>query len=230
MSWWYHDANSRRVFQHYRYPRTPTENDPRDKAYGYRYLVGDNDWVDGKPPGADGLIYRLPLVLANRDARLIGAEGERDADSALGLGALATCHHGGGGHFTEAMAESLAGHRGQIVLVADNDVIGALDVCRRFDLLRAVGIPAKRLRVCEVALTHRGADLRDHLEAGYGLDELRRADLDALREIAATATGHPSEGSWGGTAEERNQLATWRPVTIRQNRAPIMRRTRVIGR
>src|SRR3954471_328465 len=106
MSWWYHNAKSRRVFQHYRYARTPTPDNPRSKGYGYRYLVGHNDWVNGKPPGADALIYRLPIVLANPDELLLSVEGERDADAALDLGTLATTHHGGAGKFTAAMAES----------------------------------------------------------------------------------------------------------------------------
>jgi hypothetical protein len=129
-------------------------------------------------------------------------------------GILCTTHHGGAGKFTEAMAESLAGHRGRIVLVADNDPAGAYDVCRRFDLLRAVGIPARRLRVREFALTHRGADLRDHLEAGYRLRDLRRSDLDQLREVAATVTGDQGEGSWAVTDEEVADLKNWRPTVV----------------
>src|SRR5687767_5106678 len=105
MSWWYHDERGRRIFQHYRYPRTPTPDDQRTKGYGYRYLVADNEWQQGKPPGADRLIYRLPVVLANPDARLVLTEGERCADAAVRRGLLASTHHGGAGKFTEAMAE-----------------------------------------------------------------------------------------------------------------------------
>jgi hypothetical protein len=100
------------------------------------------------------------------------------------------------------------------VLVADNDPAGASDVCRRYELLRAVGIPAKRLRVREVVPRHPGADLRDHLEAGYRLKDLRAADLDRLREVAASATGDFSEGSWPDefTPEEKAwDPKKWRP-------------------
>lgn len=220
MKWWYHDANSRRVFQHYRKDRTPTPDDPRTKAYGYRYLVAVpgqtvvGEWVDRKPPGADSLIFRLPLVLDNRDELLLLAEGERCACAALNRGVLASTHHGGAGRFSEAMAESLARHRGRIDLVADNDPAGALDVCRRLDLLRAVGIPAKRLRVLEVTPTHKGADLRDHLEAGYPLSDLRSADVDRLRGVAVTTTGATSEGSWGVSPGEVADLKRWRPEVV----------------
>lgn len=213
--WWYHDVAGHPVFQHYRYPRKPTPDDPRDKAYGYRYPL-DIDyshkpegmvlgWVNGKPEGADALIYRLPIVLALPRRVLWLTEGEADADAAAAHGLLATCHHGGAGKFTEAQAECLAKRRGPIVLVADNDPAGARCVVVRYDRLRAVGIPADRLRVAEVAPTHPGADLRDHLEAGYGVRDLRRADLGRLREVAATATPTNSAGSWP------RDIRRWRP-------------------
>lgn len=222
LTWWYHDASGRQRFQHYRCSRVPTPGDPRTKTYGYRYLVGHNDWRYQKPPGADALIYRLPEVLAYPEARLILTEGERDADAARAQGALASCHHGGAGKFTQAMAESLAGHRGKIVLVADNDPAGAYDVCRRYDLLRGVGIPASRLRVREVVPTHPGADLRDHLEAGFGVKDLRRADLGRLRAVAQTSTGASSEGSWpyACTPEEAEQLRNWRPQVVSRPTSP----------
>ena len=213
MRWWYHDRSGRRVFQHY---RITDPSDPRDKRYGYRYLVGDNEWNYTKPARADGLLYGLPRVLANREAALYLTEGERDADALLRPEiALASCHHGGAGKFTKQQAESLARHRGRIVLVADNDPAGAYDVCRRYDLLRAVGISAKRLRVREVCPSHDGADLRDHLEAGYGLRDLRPADLDRLRDVAEASTGDPSEGSWArATPEEIAELKNWRPTLV----------------
>jgi hypothetical protein len=217
LHWWYHDERGCRIFQHFRYPHTPTPEDPRTKGYGYRYLVADNDWIYRKPNDADRFIYGLPRVLANSEAKLVLTEGERCADSALARGVLATSHHGGAGKFTEAMAESLSRHRGPIVLVADNDPAGALDVCRRFDLLRDVGISAGRLRVREVMPTHKGADLRDHFEAGYGMRALRRSDIDRLREIAATVRGDCSEGSWGVTPKEIAQLHRWRPKTERRS-------------
>jgi hypothetical protein len=213
MAWTYHDDNSRAVFQHY---RVEDPADPRGKRYGYRVPVAFRngvvkEWDYRKPAIADSLIYRLPLVLANPDARLLLVEGERDACALLQRRILASSHHGGAGKFTEAMAKSLAGHRGRIVLVADNDAAGAYDVCRRFDLLRAVGIPAARLRVREVVPAHAGADMRDHLAAGYRLRDLRRADLGRLREVAAAATTTTFTGC-GYVAPE---IKRWRPWPTR---------------
>jgi len=231
MCWWYQGADGTPVFQHY---RVNDPDLPRGKRYGYRSpaKIVDNrvvEWVRPwtKHPLADSLIYRLPLVLANPDARLVLTEGERDAVAAIGRRILATSHHGGAGKFTQAQAESLAGHRGPIVLVADNDPAGAYDVCRRYDLLLGVGIPASRLRVREVSPPHQGADLRDHLEAGYRFGDLKRADLDRLREVAATVTGDWSEGSWGVTSDEIEQIKNWRPTVVRRAECPDVQRGRV---
>src|SRR5262245_7304364 len=114
LEWTYHDRAGKAVFQTY---RVTDRSSPRGKRYGYRYpevVVGHQvtEWVWQKHPKADTLLYRLPLVLANPDADLLSVEGERDVDAAVRPKlALATSHHGGAGKFTEAQAQSLAGHR-----------------------------------------------------------------------------------------------------------------------
>lgn len=223
--WWYQSATGEFVFQHY---RVSDPASPRGKRFGYRVPTAIVDkqvqgWKWFKPSGADALLYKLPLVLAHPDRWILVTEGEADADAALSRGFLATSHHGGAGKFTVAQAESLVRHRGRIALVADNDPAGALDVCVRFDRLRDAGIPASRLRVCEVAPTHPGADLRDHLDAGFRLRDLKRADLGRLRELrdmAAEAKPSPGTGSWPDdlTPEERDQIKNWRPQVVRRKR------------
>lgn len=212
MRWWYQRADGEFVFQHY---RVADPDSPRGKRYGYRMPVWTRDgkvkrWVYQKPADADGLVWQLPLVLANPAESLTLTEGERCAAAALRLGILATSHHGGAGKFNEQMAESLARHRGEFLLVADNDGPGAVDVCRRYDLLRGVGIPAKRLRVREVVPSHQGADLRDHLDAGYSLADLKPGGVGRLREVAASV--EPSGFTRAGymTDEERDEIRNWR--------------------
>lgn len=218
MTWWYHDEDGGPIFQHY---RVSDPGHPRGKRYGYRTprVVRNNvvlEWEEPyrKHPLADTLIYRLPLVLSDRHQQLWITEGERDADELLHRRVLATCVHGGAGKWTEAQAAWLAGHRGAVVLVADNDPAGAYDVCRRYDLLRDVGIPAKRLRVREVAPTHPGADLRDHLDAGYKLRDLRRGSLARLRELAAGVTPATFAADGYCTPEEIEQLKSWKPTVV----------------
>lgn len=221
MKWWYHDAEGTPIFQHY---RVNDPSSPRGKRYGYRYptriedkVVLDWDWH--KHPLADSLIYKLPLVLANPRKRLYFTEGERCADEFLNRGLLATSHHGGAGKFTQAMADSLAGHRGRIVLVADRDPQGAYDVCRRFDLLRGVGIPAIRLRVVYGLISHPGADARDHFDAGYGVEDFERVSLRKMRELAATVTPATFTDDGYCTPEEIEQLRNWRPEVVARDKS-----------
>jgi hypothetical protein len=218
IKWWYHDENGKPVFQHY---RIDDPDSPRGKRYGYRYptKVRDNvvhEWDWTKHPLADSLIYRLHWVLANPTEPLFVTEGERDADEFLSRGYLATSHHGGANKFTPQQAEWLRGHKGDITLVADRDAAGAYDVCRRYDLLRAVGIPASRLAIVRGVPRKVGADARDHFEAGYTVEDFRPVSLPALRKVAATATPSNSAGSWPDacTPEEIEQAKTWRPKTV----------------
>ena len=215
LRWRYQDATGKLAFQHY---RVADPDHPRGKRYGYRYLHSRvKGWVYGKPEGADELLYKLPYVLENRRRTLWLTEGERDADVLLRRDELASCHHGGAGKFTEAQALSIAGRRAPIVLVADNDPSGARCVLRRLDLLGAAGVPAKRLRVAEVAPPHTGADLRDHFAAGFGFADLRRADLGRLREVAATADP-AADGYMVATPQEIADIKTWRPKRINRRR------------
>jgi|JI10StandDraft_1071094.scaffolds.fasta_scaffold63937_5 hypothetical protein len=133
MRWWYQRADGEYVFQHY---RVNDPASPRGKRYGYRMPMWTAEgkvkrWIYQKPADADSLVWQLPLVLDNPDEPLVLTEGERDAEAALRRDVLATCHHGGAGKFTKSQADSLAGHRGEFLLVADNDGPGAVDVCRR---------------------------------------------------------------------------------------------------
>ncbi len=217
MAWTFHDRDGRAVFQHYRV-RT---NDGRGKRYGYRYPARFQngavvEWIWRKPPVADSLIYRLPVVLANSRDTLWLCEGERDASEFIVRGLLASSHHGGAGKFTDAQAESLAGHRGEIVLVADRDEAGAYDVVRRFDRLRSVGVPAAQLRVVHGRPAHKGADARDHFNAGYAVSDFQQADIAKLRDVAADATSTVFSEAGYLTPEELADLKHWRPVTIRK--------------
>jgi hypothetical protein len=201
MEWTYRDASGKPIFQHYR----KAINGGRKKRYGYRYPIDHSEatgrvyaWEYRKHPLADTLLYRLPHLLANRRADLRWTEGERDCEALVeSFGVLATSHHGGAGKATPKQAEWLRGRKGRIFLVADRDPAGTYDVVRRYDLLRAVGIPKKRLRIVWPVPAFKGADARDHIEAGFGLDDFVPVKIDRLREEAATVI--PDRGSGNGS-------------------------------
>src|SRR4051794_20253284 len=104
-------------------------------------------WVNRKPDYADRYLYWQPeLLAALASAEVVfSTEGERCCDALRSIRATATSHHGGAGKFTRAQARRFKGYRGTVVLVADRDEPGAADALRRYELLRAVGIPSSRL-------------------------------------------------------------------------------------
>ena len=219
MAWTFHDANARPIFEHYRV----TTDQSRGKRYGYRHplKIGSGghveDWCYRKPQGADSLLYRLPSILRHPWQELWLTEGERDADALVAAGVLASSHHQAAGHFTEAQAESIAGHRGQIILVVDRDLPGAYDAARRYDLLRAVGLPAARLSLVHGRVWRRGADARDHFEAGHGLKDFVKLDIGLMHDLASQATpaDYTDAGYFGLTPDELSDFRQhgWQPLT-----------------
>jgi hypothetical protein len=211
----YRDSNGRERFQHVKLRLDPPERG-RNKKCVYRCRTRpDHAWIHRKPPGADGLLYRLPELLDEalwHPRRSTGlevwwTEGEGDAETLAGLGRPSTSHHQAAGHATLAQAETFAGYRGRLVLAADRDVAGAVDAVRRYDLLRAVGIRSGQLRVVLTPLRFRGADVTDHVAASLPLSALVEVPIRAARISAARATpaGFRRAGyvPWFGTKEER---------------------------
>lgn len=159
------------------------------------------------PTYFDGLLYGIADL---RRALKRGAEhggpvywcaGEKDADAVAALGVVAVTHwQGEAVGASPAQGEHFRGWRGGVVLVADRDTTGAFDVVRRFDLLRAVGIPSRHLRIVVGAVKGKGADAFDHLAAGGGLDDFIVVPESRAREIAATSTAlRRSRDGYGGT-------------------------------
>ena len=165
--------------------------------------------TSGHPgPIARRCLFALPVVRRAIRARakwIVWAEGEKDACTAGRLMGAATSHHGGAGKATEEQAEHFRGYRGTVLVAVDHDDAGAACGLRRYRLLRKLRVravlvgPAEGVRtaggpcgdrpcdceaVCPVP-SRRGADLSDHVAAGYGLSELselRPGDLGAAAE------------------------------------------------
>ena len=162
-------------------------------------------WHLSKPDGAAGYLYRLPEVVRGIDAgaEIWSVEGEKDADACAGVGLVATSHHGGAEKFAIAQAYKLRDAR-QVILVMDRDGPGALDVIRRYDKLRQVGLLGRALVIVRAFGPLANKDASDHLEAGYGPDDfVRRAVADVRDEARAEAAARPSRSVrvrryWGG--------------------------------
>lgn len=93
-------------------------------------------------------------------------EGEKDALALWGgVGAVATCNHGGAGKWTDAHSEYFEGSESRVFIVADRDVPGykhALKVY--YSLQKVAGITA------QVVLSAVGKDAADHI-SDHGLEE-----------------------------------------------------------
>jgi hypothetical protein len=194
----YEDENGREVFQHVRWRLDPPI--PRPKKFTYRWRHGPGYvWVPQKPDNADLYLYRQPELLdALPTSDAVGwAEGERDAEALTKQGLTATSHHQGAMvGASPRQARWFKRYQGDLILWADRDAPGAADVVKRYDLLRALGIPRRRLRLVCSALDYEGADAADHFREGLGLDDLVDVPLTTLRKVAATAT--PTDYRAGG--------------------------------
>ena len=175
--------------------------------------------IERKYPGAHdyfhSLLFNLSLLLANPPAVAI-SEGEKDSCALVGVGVPALSHWQGAQNMTEAQAERFRGYRGRIDLYADADPAGAADVIRRYDLLRAVGIAAGRMRILLAAPGHK--DAAEHLAAGHTLKEFRSWPPDAMRELARAAPPPPRKGRKASRDYDPGAWAydwsTWSPTAL----------------
>lgn len=156
----YTDENGRLLFQKLRYideegKKSFSQRKP-DGNGGWEYSLGDIPKV----------LYNLPGVISARafDTPIWVVEGEKDADTLIELGFVATTMPGGAGKWLEIHTEPLSGS--VVEIVADNDEVGikhALNVCEK---LIEVGCDAQ-VWICP---SHK--DITDHLSAGMSIDDL----------------------------------------------------------
>ena len=126
-----------------------------------------------RPGGAWGLgdtrrvLYRLPHVrqAIERGEPVYIVEGEKDADTIVAAGGIATCNPMGAGKWRDDYTQQLAGLQ-QAIIVADNDDPGiehAQQVARSLEQARIAH---------RIVMPAAGKDATDHLRAGRTLDEL----------------------------------------------------------
>jgi DNA primase len=158
------------------------------KRFLQRYRDGRR-WVWRKPEGFTPVLYRAPaLAAADRGRWVWLTEGEKDADTAAGLGRLSTTNAQGAQSFPPALTAELAGRN--IALLIDRDPAGYRRGLTLHDQLR------ERARACVLLLpatTAPKSDLTDHVEAGLwqpsdvfgGLIVASRDELESLHRAAA---------------------------------------------
>lgn len=126
------------------------------------------------PEWVNAPLYKLPELIEAIDSGAVVwvVGGEKDVESLQEAGEYATCNHDGEAHWTEDHAIQLTG-AAEVRIVKDNDRGGeqfAYDVQTSLEGL--VGL----VTVWQAAVPQKGADVSDHLAAGYTLDQLERVD------------------------------------------------------
>jgi hypothetical protein len=167
----YYDEAGELLFQKVRY----IDQDGR-KTFRQRRPVDGGQWEYslGDTPK---VLYNLPAVRAAiaSDTPIYVVEGEKDADTLIARGLVATTMPGGAGKWLDIHTMALAG--GTVDIVADNDEVGHEHAADVFRKLTEVG--------CNVALWRSPSkkDVFDHLAAGLKLDELIPLDPDGLTQL-----------------------------------------------
>lgn len=198
----YYNADGVRVYSRFRYtikdPSGFTDNVDKTFRYCHHY--------DRTNPEHVALVYGLPRVLeakAKRISRMYLTEGEGDDEAAWALADVyATTTHLGT-RFPSEVAEHFKGYEGVVYILVDRDHLdpkhkarfnhedpaqrrdypGAASALRRWRALKAVGVK------CFFREAVKGKDLRDHLEAGKTIEQLRKVTLDQIRERAPREAG-----------------------------------------
>lgn len=106
-------------------------------------------------------------------------DGEKDVETLRALGEVATCPPDGSGSWTEDYATSLVGSV-EVRTVADMDTPGI-----RFTSAVRTSLVGRVQRILRLAPVDGCKDVTEHIDAGYGLTELRGDSLAESKGIAA---------------------------------------------
>lgn len=158
------------------------------KRFTQRFLGSAGRMVARKPADFAPVLYNhasvLEAIAAGKPVWLV--EGEKDADNASALGLIATTNAQGAGSFPEDLAKALAG--GTINIVADRDVAGYKRAATLHELFTT--FPSTTARILLPAVADEKADLTDHLEAGFGIDDLIEISAEDAGMLAQLGEAH----------------------------------------
>lgn len=171
----YLDEDGNLLFQKQRFV-----DEDNKKTFRQRKRNPDGSWAYslGDTPK---VLYNLPAVRSAAEAGEVVwvVEGEKDADTIIELGGVATTMPGGAGKWLDIHTEALRG--AEVYLVRDNDTVGIKHAITVHDELVAAGI---NITLCAPPLDCK--DVTDFVEAGGDLVDLAiwkpediEGDLDA---------------------------------------------------
>jgi hypothetical protein len=178
----YEYADDNGVVQQRVHREEATVDGQRHKRFTQSYRGANGRTVKRKPADYTPLLYNLrnvrEAVAAGGDVWLL--EGEKDADSAIAEGLVATTNAGGATAFPTELLEQFRG--GRVSVVVDNDAAGAKRAETVGAHLGELGIPA---RLFLPAVTERKGDFTDHLDAGGSIDTLVEISINDAHALVS---------------------------------------------
>lgn len=165
-------------------------DDPKRRREDYTYKNRDGEWArtvhrttgpDGQKqirqdvaPAATYPLYRLDEVaqaVSNKQPIYL-PEGEKDVETLRALGLTATTSAGGATNWDKTDYTPLIGTQ-KVIILADKDQPGHDRALALHAKLTSLSVPSaiQEPAIGQLTATH-GADITDHLNAGYRLDQL----------------------------------------------------------
>jgi hypothetical protein len=159
-----------------------------------RYIDSDGKktFRQRKPDGQGGWVYALgdtPKILYNLPAVKQGVaggypiwvvEGEKDADTLIEIGIIATTMPGGAGKWLDIHTEALAG--AEVEIIADNDEPGIAHAKLVLSELTKAGC------VANIWVAPKGKDVTEYLAMGGSLDDFLALEMDKPTPSPAVET------------------------------------------
>ena len=228
VAWYAYRDGSGRKYRKVRY---------EPKSFGWERRYGDN-WAGGlgHTPLADLLPYGSE-DLAGTDGIAYWVEGERDVDEARKRGVAALTSGGGANGPLPHDLSCVSGR--SVVVVADRDPAGVSYA--RYVAAEVHGIAAD-VRLAHPRPAHKGADLTDHFDAGYAIEDLDFGPLppppvgardEAADDSVDGAADEPADGVAGGRSVRLTRASSIAIKPVRwawQDRMPMGALTLVAGR
>lgn len=163
----YVDLDGEVLFQVLRY-----EHDAKPKTFRQRQPDGAGEWLSGRP---DPILYRWPEIAARPGEPVYVVEGEKDVDTLINAGLLATTPPNG------SWPSDLSPLKGRtLFVIPDNDRAGADKADKAVGLLQGIAT-VKRVEL--PGLPEKG-DVTDWLDAGNTVEHLQALAKAAMPFVA----------------------------------------------
>lgn len=154
----------------------------------------------GAPQRVPWRLHLLVKAIERKVSRIFWVEGEPCVEALEALGEVATTA-GACGDWRPDMAQWFEG-ASRVVIIADNDDPGIRHAQQVAAALGAKGIDTEIVRG---RVQSKGADIVDHLAAGFTLDDLVPVEGDDLRKSLADAPPAPKEPVGNGTTDPQDE-------------------------